>query len=92
MPRCRDEFTQLYFRARFVSPRLAGAMSHFELFLALWPLTLLASEHLLAARDIALGDGLPDAPAMFVRIAFVLATAGIAFLFLLLAAEMAVAP
>jgi hypothetical protein len=67
-------------------------MSHFTLFVALWLMTLLASEHLLAARGIALGDGLPDAPAMFIRIAFVVATAGIAFLFLLLAAEMALAP
>jgi len=67
-------------------------MSHFTLFVALWLMTLLASEHLLAARGIALGDGLPDAPAMFIRIAFVCGTAGMAFLLLRLAANGGLAP
>jgi hypothetical protein len=67
-------------------------MPYFELFLALWLATLLASEHLLANRGIALGDGLPLAAAWLLRVAYVGSTAGIAFLFLLLAADVLLAP
>lgn len=67
-------------------------MSHFTLFVALWLMTLLAAEHLLANRGIVLGENLPLAAAWFLRIAYVGGTGGVAFLFLLLAAEMALAP
>jgi hypothetical protein len=67
-------------------------MPHFELFLALWLATLLASEHLLAHRGIALGDGLPQAAVWLLRLAYVGSTGGVAFLFLLLAVDVLVAP
>jgi hypothetical protein len=67
-------------------------MSHFTLFVALWLMTLLAAEHLLANRGIVLGENLPLTAAWFLRIAYVGGTGGVAFLFLLLAAEMALAP
>jgi hypothetical protein len=67
-------------------------MSHFTLFVALWLMTLLAAEHLLADRGIVLGEDLPLAAAWLLRIAYVGGTGGVAFVFLLLAANVPVAP
>lgn len=57
-------------------------MPHFELFLALWLLTLLASEHALANRGIVLGENLPNAVAWLVRCAYLVGAGGVAFAFL----------
>jgi hypothetical protein len=67
-------------------------MTLLTLFFVLWLATLLASEHLLANRGIALGEGLPQAAAWLLRMAYVGAAGGVAFLLLLLAAEVLVAP
>jgi hypothetical protein len=67
-------------------------MSLFTLFVALWLMTLLASEHLLANRGIVLGEDLPLAAAWLLRIVYVGGTGGVAFVFLLLAANVLVAP
>ena len=67
-------------------------MPHFELFIALWLLTLLASEHVLANRGIVLGEDLPLGAAWLVRLAYIGGTAGVAFLFLLVAADGVAAP
>lgn len=67
-------------------------MSHFTLFVALWLMTLLAAEHLLANRGIVLGEDLPLAEAWLLRIVYAVGTGGVAFVFLLIAADVLVAP
>lgn len=62
-------------------------MSLLTLFLAVWLLTLLAGEHLLANRGIVLGQDLPDAAAWSIRFAYFVATGCVAVLFLWFAAE-----
>ncbi|MFO1361327.1 MAG: hypothetical protein U1F45_02460 [Burkholderiales bacterium] len=62
-------------------------MSLAALFVALWLLTLLASEHLLANRGIVLGQGLPQGAAWLLRLAYMGGTGGLAFVFLLVATD-----
>lgn len=67
-------------------------MSLLAPFLVLWLLTLLAGEHLLAHRGVALGQDLPAAVAWSIRFAYFTGTACAALLFLWLAAEVLIAP
>lgn len=67
-------------------------MSLFEPFLVLWLLALLAGEHLLAHRGIALGQDLPAAAAWSVRFAYFAGTGCAALLFLWLATDGLTAP
>lgn len=67
-------------------------MSLLTLFLALWLLTLLAGEHLLANRGIVLGQDLPQAAAWSIRFAYFAGTGGVAILFLWLGADALTAP
>jgi hypothetical protein len=67
-------------------------MSLLTLFLAVWLLTLLAGEHLLANRGIVLGHDLPDAAALLVRFGYLTGTGGVAILFLWLGTEALIAP
>ncbi|HSD53633.1 MAG TPA: hypothetical protein VLC47_05680 [Burkholderiales bacterium] len=62
-------------------------MSLLSLFLAVWLLTLLAGEHLLANRGIVLGQDLPLAAAWSIRFAYFAGTGCVAVLFLWFAAE-----
>ena len=62
-------------------------MSLLTLFLAVWLLTLLAGEHLLANRGIVLGRGLPLAAAWSIRFAYFAGTGCVAILFLWFASE-----
>jgi hypothetical protein len=62
-------------------------MSLLSLFLAVWLLTLLAGEHLLANRGIVLGQDLPFAAAWSIRFAYFAGTGCVAILFLWFAAE-----
>jgi hypothetical protein len=57
-------------------------MPDFPLFLAFWAVILLAGEHLLANREIVLGDGLSAGAAWSVRCAYLIGTAVVAFAFL----------
>jgi uncharacterized membrane protein len=67
-------------------------MTLLTLFLAIWLLTLLAGEHLLANRGIALGQDLPGAAAWSIRFAYLAGTAGVSLLFLWFAADVLTAP
>lgn len=67
-------------------------MSLFEPFLVLWLLALLAGEHLLAHRGIALGEDLPAAAAWSVRFAYFAGTGCAALACLWLASEVLIAP
>ncbi len=62
------------------------------LFLALWLLTLLAGDHLLANRGIVLGQDLPQAAAWSIRFAYFAGTGGVAILFLWLGVDALTAP
>jgi hypothetical protein len=62
------------------------------LFLAVWLLTLLAGEHLLASRGIVLGQDLPDAAAWSIRVAYFAATGCVAILLLWIAADVLLEP
>jgi hypothetical protein len=67
-------------------------MSLLALFVALWLLTVLAGEHLLANRGIVLGQDLPRAGALLIRVGYFAGTGGAAFLFLWLGTEVLIAP
>ena len=67
-------------------------MSLLTLFLAVWLLTLLAGEHLLANRGIVLGQDLPRAGALLIRFGYFAGTGGVAILFLWLGADALTAP
>jgi len=62
------------------------------LFLALWLLTLLGGEHLLANRGIVLGQDMPQAAAWLIRVGYFAGTGCAAFLFLWLGADALTAP
>lgn len=67
-------------------------MALVTLFLAVWLLTVLAGEHLLANRGIVLGQDMPAGAAWSVRFAYFAGTFCAALLFLWLAAEVLTAP
>jgi hypothetical protein len=67
-------------------------MPDLVLFLVLWLAMLLAGEHVLADREIVLGDGLPEAVAWSVRCAYLVGTGAVAFVLLGLLVAAAPAP
>jgi hypothetical protein len=67
-------------------------MSLLTLFVALWLLTMLAGEHLLANRGIVLGQDLPRGDALLIRFGYLAGTGGVAILFLWLGADALVTP
>jgi hypothetical protein len=67
-------------------------MALLSLFLALWLLTLLAGEHLLANRGIVLGEDLPHAAVWLIRVCYFVGTGCAAFVFLRLAVDALTVP
>jgi hypothetical protein len=67
-------------------------MSLLTLFVALWLLTMLAGEHLLANRGIVLGQDLPRARALLIRFGYFAGTGSVAILLLWLGVDALIAP